>query len=55
MTDPQFVCAACDADYEGETENVMTECRVCHRLHCDECVDEFGHCVECVESSPTKE
>ncbi len=49
MTDPQFVCAACDESYEGDTEHVMTECRVCNRIHCGECVDEFGHCVECTD------
>ena len=45
--DVQFVCAACDKDYEGDTSNVMTECNLCGRIHCDECVDEHGHCVEC--------
>ena len=50
MTDPQFVCAACDESYEGDTKTVMTECRVCNRLHCSDCVDEFGRCVECKET-----
>jgi hypothetical protein len=45
--DVQFVCAACDKDYEGDTSNVMTECNLCGRIHCDECVDEHGHCVAC--------
>ena len=45
--DVQFVCAACDEDYEGDTSNVMTECNLCGRIHCDECVDEHGHCVAC--------
>jgi len=49
MTDPQFVCAACNENYEGDTSHVMTECRVCHRIHCDDCVDEHGHCVECTD------
>ena len=47
MDDVQFVCTACETDYEGNRENVMTECRVCHRIHCHDCVDEFGRCVEC--------
>ena len=50
MTDPQFVCAACDESYEGDTSTVMTECKVCNRIHCSDCVDEFGHCVECKET-----
>lgn len=45
--DVQFVCAACNKDYEGDTNHVMTECNLCGRIHCDECVDEHGHCVEC--------
>ena len=45
--DAQFVCAACEKDYEGDVDNVMTECRVCHRIHCSDCVDEHGQCVEC--------
>ena len=47
MEDVQFVCAACNKNFEGEKDNVMTECRVCGRIHCNECVDEHGHCVEC--------
>ncbi|MFC1821484.1 hypothetical protein ACFL9T_02175 [Thermodesulfobacteriota bacterium] len=45
--DVQFVCAACEKDYKGDKDNVMTECRVCNRIHCSGCVDEHGHCVEC--------
>jgi hypothetical protein len=48
--DPKFVCPACDESYEGDTSTVMTECRVCHRLHCSDCVDEYGRCVECNEA-----
>ena len=40
--DVQFVCAACNKSYTGDTSDVMTECRVCHRIHCNQCVDEFG-------------
>lgn len=50
MTDPQFVCSACEKTCQIGTENVMTECRVCHRVHCKDCVDEFGQCVECQKS-----
>lgn len=55
MDDVQFVCAACDKNYEGETANVMTECRVCHRLHCNDCVDEFGRCVTCADKESSKD
>jgi hypothetical protein len=48
MEDVQFVCSACEKTYEGDRD-VMTECRVCKRLHCPDCVDEFGRCVECAE------
>jgi hypothetical protein len=48
MEDVQFVCSACEKSYEGDRD-VMTECRVCNRLHCRDCVDEFGRCVECAE------
>jgi hypothetical protein len=47
MSDPEFVCAACDKSHEYHAGDVMTECRVCARLHCSECVDEFGRCIEC--------
>ena len=47
MSDPEFVCAACDKSHQSHAGDVMTECRVCARLHCSECVDEFGRCIEC--------
>lgn len=52
MSDPVFVCSACEKEFRGETEEVMTECRVCHRVHCKDCVDEFGRCVECQKAEP---
>jgi len=54
MDDAQFVCAACNKEYEGDASNVMTECRVCHRIHCSGCVDEYGRCVECAQKEPSK-
>jgi hypothetical protein len=54
MSDPGFVCAACGKEYEGDTTNVMTECKVCARLHCAECVDEFGRCTACAETKSDK-
>jgi hypothetical protein len=50
MSDPEFVCTACDTSHESH-EGVMTECRVCNRLHCTECVDEYGRCIECSKDS----
>lgn len=47
MEDVQFVCSACEKSFEGDDRDVMTECRVCRRIHCKDCVDEFGRCVEC--------
>jgi hypothetical protein len=44
--DAQFVCEACHLDF-SEKKDVMTNCRMCGRLHCSDCVDEFGRCVEC--------
>jgi len=48
MTDPLFVCSVCGKEQKSEGET-MTECRVCGRLHCGDCVDEFGRCVECAK------
>ena len=53
--DAQFVCGACDKTYSGDVSNVMTECRVCHRLHCNDRVDEFGRCVKCAEEESSKQ
>jgi hypothetical protein len=47
--DIQFVCSACGDDYEGDTSNVMTQCRACQRIHCNDCLDEYGRCIECAE------
>jgi hypothetical protein len=52
--DPQFVCAAYDKDDQGDTGNVMTECRVCHRIHFKDCVDESNRCIECSKSEGEK-
>jgi len=54
MDEVQFVCAACEKTYEGDIKDVMTECRVCGRLHCKDCVDEHGQCVQCSEKVPSK-
>jgi hypothetical protein len=43
--DAQFVCEACRIDY-SEKKDVMTNCRMCGRLHCSDCIEEFGRCVE---------
>ena len=46
--DVQFECTACHITHDDE-KNVMTACRLCGRLHCSDCVDEYGRCVACVE------
>lgn len=52
--DVQFVCSACSIDYQEDKEKVMTACRLCGKLHCSDCVDEFGRCVTCKdEDGPT--
>ncbi len=55
MSDPGFVCVACGKEYTGDTTSVMTECKVCERLHCAECVDEFGRCTECAKTKSDKD
>jgi hypothetical protein len=42
--DAQFSCTACHIHSD---KDVMTACRLCGRLHCSDCVDEHGRCVEC--------
>ncbi len=34
-------------DYDRES--AVKECRICHRTHCDQCLDEEGLCVPCRE------
>jgi len=47
--DIQFVCGACEKDYEGNASNLITQCRVFNRLHCNDCVDEHGRFIKCAE------
>ena len=50
MTDDvQFECHACHKECKGDGEEAMTECRLCGRLHCNDCVDEYGRCIECAK------
>ena len=53
MEDVKFVCAACEKDYTGD-KDALTECRVCGRLHCTDCIDEYGRCVECKDKEDQK-
>ena len=49
--DVQFECTACHiAHDDGET--AMTACRLCGKLHCPDCVDEYGRCVACKTHHP---
>jgi hypothetical protein len=45
--DVQFSCTACHIPLDRDQKDTMTACRLCGRLHCTSCVDEFGRCVEC--------
>jgi hypothetical protein len=47
--DKQFECTACHIKQKDDGENAMTACRLCGRLHCRDCVDEYGRCVACAE------
>lgn len=47
--DVQFECSACHIKQTDDGKNVMTACRMCGRLHCHDCVDEYGRCVECAQ------
>ena len=55
MTDDiQFECTACHKDSKPNSGETMTECRLCGRLHCPDCVDEHGRCTECAgKQSPS--
>ena len=54
MDEVQFVCAACEKEYEGDLSNVMTECRVCSRLHCSDCVDEYQTSLQNISGRSTR-
>jgi Prokaryotic RING finger family 2 len=52
--DAQFECTACHIKHTKEdAENAMTACRLCGRLHCQDCVDEYGRCVACAGKAPS--
>ena len=49
-----FECSACGNEYEGEVvSRGSSDCRVCFRIGCDECLDERGNCVPCEKESQT--
>lgn len=45
VEEDKFVCAACGIDFERESS--VMECRMCHRSHCEECLNEQKLCVPC--------
>jgi hypothetical protein len=53
--DVQFECHACHKECGIDGGDVMTECRLCGRLHCSDCVDEYGRCVECSKKDASQE
>jgi hypothetical protein len=52
--DVQFSCAACHIKVDQETKDSLTACRLCGKLHCSDCVDEFGNCVDCRYKAKTE-
>ncbi len=47
--DARFNCTACRITLPEEDGKEMTSCRKCGKLHCPDCLDEFGRCVACKE------
>jgi hypothetical protein len=45
VEEDKFACAACGIDFERESS--VVECRMCHRSHCEECLNEQKLCVPC--------
>ncbi len=45
--DAQFSCTACHITPSEDEGKVMTSCRKCGKMHCPDCLDEFGRCVAC--------
>ena len=52
--DVQLSCAACHLPAEDDAKETMTACRLCGRIHCHSCVDEYGRCVDCREDEAKK-
>lgn len=44
-----FTCPACGKEYEGDMNIQGAECRICHRQHCSECIDQYSRCVPCAD------
>lgn len=53
--DVQFECTACHKDFHAKPGEAMTECRLCGKIHCADCVDEFGRCVACAAKEKPKD
>jgi hypothetical protein len=51
--DVQFSCTACHIEVDEAAGDSLTACRLCGKLHCSDCVDEFGRCVACSDAAPT--
>ncbi len=47
MDEEKFKCEACGKEFDRE--GAVHECRVCHRTHCDECINHEGLCEPCAE------
>ena len=49
MAEKKMICAACGKEKEGDFRVEYSECRICHRMHCDGCINKEGICVSCEE------
>lgn len=47
MAEKKMICAACGKEKEGDFRVEYSECRICHRMHCDGCINKEGICVSC--------
>lgn len=50
----KFVCPACGKEYPGDVNTQVAECRICHRAHCQQCIDEYNRCVPCAGKEKVK-
>jgi hypothetical protein len=49
--DVHFSCTACHISVDEDAKESLTACRLCGKLHCESCVDEYGRCVTCGDAA----
>jgi hypothetical protein len=52
--DVEFSCTACHITVDEAEKDTLTACRLCGKLHCSNCVDEYGRCVACSEKAASE-